>query len=233
MTPNILIVEDDKIIADTIRLYLEHEGFDAVQTHDGNIALELLQSKRFDLIILDLMLPGIDGIELCHIIRKKSDVYILMLTARVTEQDKLHGLDSGADDYLTKPFSPRELVARIRAVLRRRDNKHAQQGSPELCFGELVINLNQHEVRLNNTLIALTPTEFKLLEVLARSPERAFTRGDLVKHAFGYDYDGLDRTVDAHIMNLRKKLETDRTKPSHIITVYGIGYKFKDEADNI
>jgi DNA-binding response OmpR family regulator len=231
MRPHILIVEDDKKIAATIKLYLEHAGYETALAYDGRAALELSRAKRFDLIILDLMLPGIDGLELCRTLRLESDVYIIMLTARTTEQDKLRGLDTGADDYVTKPFSPRELVARVRAVLRRRDNRHFERGPAELCFRDLVIDLKRHEVRLQGKTIYLTPKEFKLLETFARSPERAFTREELVERAFGDDYEGLDRTIDAHIMNLRKKIEPDRMQPSFIVTVYGVGYKFSTECD--
>lgn len=231
MTPHILIVEDDKKIAATIKLYLQHEGYRTTLAYDGRAALELFRAERFDLIVLDLMLPGIDGYELCRALRRESDVYVIMLTARATEQDKLRGLDTGADDYVTKPFSPRELVARVRAVLRRRDNRNFERGPAELRFGDLVIDLNRHEVSLRGKMIYLTPKEFKLLATFARSPERAFTREELVERAFGGDYEGLDRTIDAHIMNLRKKIEPDRMRPSFIVTVYGVGYKFSSGGD--
>jgi DNA-binding response OmpR family regulator len=231
VTPHILIVEDDKKIAATIKLYLEHEGYRTTLAYDGRAALELFRAERFDLIVLDLMLPGIDGYELCRALRRESDVYVIMLTARATEQDKLRGLDTGADDYVTKPFSPRELVARVRAVLRRRDNRNFERGPAELRFGDLVIDLNRHEVSLRGKMIYLTPKEFKLLATFARSPERAFTREELVERAFGGDYEGLDRTIDAHIMNLRKKIEPDRMRPSFIVTVYGVGYKFSSGGD--
>jgi DNA-binding response OmpR family regulator len=231
VTPHILIIEDDKKIAATIKLYLEHEGYRTTLAYDGRAALELFRAERFDLIVLDLMLPGIDGYELCGALRRESDVYVIMLTARATEQDKLRGLDTGADDYVTKPFSPRELVARVRAVLRRRDNRNFERGPAELRFGDLVIDLNRHEVSLQGKMIYLTPKEFKLLATFARSPERAFTREELVERAFGGDYEGLDRTIDAHIMNLRKKIEPDRMRPSFIVTVYGVGYKFSSGGD--
>jgi DNA-binding response OmpR family regulator len=231
VTPHILIVEDDKKIAATIKLYLEHEGYRTTLAYDGRATLELFRAERFDLIVLDLMLPGIDGYELCRALRRESDVYVIMLTARATEQDKLRGLDTGADDYVTKPFSPRELVARVRAVLRRRDNRNFERGPAELRFGDLVIDLNRHEVSLRGKMIYLTPKEFKLLATFARSPERAFTREELVERAFGGDYEGLDRTIDAHIMNLRKKIEPDRMRPSFIVTVYGVGYKFSSGGD--
>ena len=243
MIPSILIVEDDQKIAATIKLYLEHEGYQTALAYDGPAALESFRANWFDLVILDLMLPGIDGLELCRTLRRQSDVYIIMLTARTTEQDKLRGLDLGADDYVTKPFSPRELVARVRAVLRRRDNRRSERGPGserghgsergpvELRFGDLVIDLKRHEVRVHGRMIYLTPKEFKLLETLARSPGRAFTREELVERAFGDDYEGLDRTIDAHIMNLRKKIEPNRLQPSFIVTVYGVGYKFSIEGD--
>jgi DNA-binding response OmpR family regulator len=231
MIPHILIVEDDKKIAASIKLYLEHDGYKTALACDGYAALEVFRAKRFDLIILDLMLPGINGIDLCRMLRMESDIYIIMLTARATEQDKLCGFNTGSDDYVTKPFSLRELVARVRVALRRGGNRHLECGPAELRFGDLAIDLMRHEVRLRGAIICLTPKEFKLLETLARSPERAFTREQLVERAFGYDYEGADRTIDAHIMNLRKKIEPDRMQPSFIVTVYGVGYKFSTKSD--
>jgi DNA-binding response OmpR family regulator len=172
------------------------------------------------------MLPEISGVDVCRTLRAESSIPIIMLTSRATEEDKLRGLDLGADDYITKPFSPRELVARIRAVLRRSsrgDNSSAIQS------GDLVIDLKRHEVRVRDKLVQLTPTEFKLLEALAKAPGRTFTRQELVERALGWDYSGLDRTVDAHIMNLRKKLDDGRTESSRIATVFGVGYKFSAE----
>jgi DNA-binding response OmpR family regulator len=226
----VLVVDDDKKTVGTIKLYLENAGYEVSLAHDGRHALQLARTAPPDLVVLDLMLPLIAGMDVCRMLRAESDVPIIMLTARATEDDKLRGLGLGADDYITKPFSPRELVARIRTVLRRSAPK-PQRGPARLQFGELAIDLDRHEVHLADKIIALTPAEFQLLEGLARSPGRVFTRQELVERAFGYDYEGLDRTIDAHIMNLRKKIEPDRMHPSVIITVYGVGYKFSADAE--
>jgi len=177
--------------------------------------------------VLDLMLPQLDGMDLCYILRGEMDIPIIMLTARTTEEDRLLGLEIGADDYISKPFSPRELVARVRVVLRRA-GRDAEQAS-ELAAYELRLDLIRHEARLAGALIALTYKEFKLLEVLMRHPGRAFTRAQLVERAFGFDYEGLERTVDVHIKNLRKKVEKNPAQPFYIQTVYGVGYKFVEE----
>jgi DNA-binding response OmpR family regulator len=225
MSANILVVEDNRKTASTIQLYLEHEGHSVSVVHDGVRALEEARSKLPDLIILDLMLPRVNGLDICRTLRRESAIYIIMLTARTTEQDKLQGLDLGADDYITKPFSPRELMARVRAVLRRQRQERRQKVT-EIKINGLLINLERHEISLNDSPVYLTPSEFRLLETLAKAPERVFTRQELVERTFGYDYDGLERTIDAHIMNLRKKIEPDRLHPSFIVTVYGVGYKF-------
>jgi DNA-binding response OmpR family regulator len=227
---NVLVVEDDKKIVATIRLYLENGGFDVRVAHTGYQALEEVRAKQPDLVILDLMLPQIDGIEVCRRLRAQSEIPIIMLTARTTEEDKLRGLDLGADDYVTKPFSPRELVARVRTVLRRRSSQVRDRGPAQVTFGDLVIDIERHEITVRGEAVTLTPNEFRLLETLARSPERAFSRKELVERAFGWDYEGMERTVDAHIMNLRRKLEAKRSgKSSFIVTVYGLGYKFSNE----
>jgi DNA-binding response OmpR family regulator len=222
----VLVVDDDKKTVASIKLYLEHDGYQVAVAYDGRQALADARLQRPDLVVLDLMLPEISGIDVCRKLRDESSIPIIMLTSRATEEDKLRGLDLGADDYITKPFSPRELVARIRAVLRRssrRDNSSAIQK------GDLIIDLKRHEVRVRDKLVQLTPTEFKLLEALAKAPGRTFTRQELVERALGWDYAGLDRTVDAHIMNLRKKLDDGRSESSRIATVFGVGYKFSAE----
>ena len=222
----ILVVDDDKKTVASIKLYLEHGGYQVAVAYDGRQALADARSHRPDLVVLDLMLPEISGVDVCRKLRSESGIPIIMLTSRATEEDKLRGLDLGADDYITKPFSPRELVARIRAVLRRtaqRDNSSAIQS------GDLILDLKRHEVRVRGKLAQLTPTEFKLLETLARAPGRTFSRQELVERALGWDYAGLDRTVDAHIMNLRKKLDDGRSESSRIATVFGVGYKFSTE----
>jgi len=218
----ILVVDDERKIVESCRLYLEHAGFKVIPAYDGEQALAAARASRPDLIVLDLMLPGVDGLEVCRRLRAESAVPILMLTARSTESDKLAGLGLGADDYLTKPFSPRELVARVRAILRR-----APPASVPLRFGALEIDLERHEVRRAGATVALTPREFALLEAMARSPGRAFTRARLLELAFGEDSEALERTVDVHVMNLRRKIEADPASPVHVVTVPGVGYRFE------
>jgi two-component system alkaline phosphatase synthesis response regulator PhoP len=184
----------------------------------------LARQKQPDLILLDLMLPEMDGLEVCRIVQAESEVPVLMLTARVTDEEKLIGLQVGADDYVTKPFNPREVVARVRAVLRRADREFSQ-GPAGMHFGDLVIDCRSHEVRVAGQVVDLTPTEFRLLEVLAREPGRVFTRVELLDRVFGTDFDGFDRTVDVHVKNLRKKIERDPKQPAYVKTVYGVGYK--------
>lgn len=224
----ILVVDDDVKTVASIKLYLEHQGYEVIDASDGRQALSEAKTQKPDLIVLDLMLPEISGIEVCRRLRAESAVPIIMLTSRATEEDKLRGLDLGADDYITKPFSPRELVARIRAVLRR----SIADAASTVEVDNLVIDLERHEVLLDGQPVTLTPTEFKLLETLARSPGRTFTRQQLLERAFGWDYDGFDRTVDAHIMNLRKKLDLNNRKTSLIATVFGVGYKLSGDRDD-
>jgi DNA-binding response OmpR family regulator len=221
---DILVVDDDRKTVDLIRLYLERAGFGVRVAHDGERALELVGESVPDLLILDLMLPKIDGLDVCLAVQAVNPVPVIMLTARTTEGDKLAGLETGADDYVTKPFSPRELVARVKAVLRR--TRGAEGEALEVRSGDLLIDLLHHEARLCGELVRLTPKEFNLLRVLARQPGRPFTRANLMERAFGFDYDGLERTVDAHIANLRKKIEPDPAHPRYVVTVKGMGYKF-------
>ncbi len=226
----ILVVDDDKKTVELIKLYLEKDGYRVLAAYNGRQALELARQKQPDLIVLDLMLPEVDGLDVCQALRAESKIPIIMLTARTTEEDKLLGLELGADDYVTKPFSPRELLARVRAVLRRVGEEEYQ--SPlQVHFGDLVVDFVRHEVRVRGEPVHLTPREFKLLEVLIKEPGRAFSRLELLDRVFGFDYEGLERTVDAHIMNLRKKIEPDPGRPTYIQTVYGIGYKFTEEQD--
>jgi DNA-binding response OmpR family regulator/signal transduction histidine kinase len=222
MNSTILVVDDDYKTVDLIRIYLEKDGYRILTAYDGVQALNKARENRPDLIILDLMLPKIDGLDVCRILRAESRIPIIMLTAKTTEDDKLIGLDLGADDYVTKPFSPRELLARVRAVLRRAAEQK-QMESPLINAGNLEVDLIRHEVRLCGEVVHLTPREFRLLEILMRHPGRAFSRLDLLEYAFGYDYGGLERTVDVHIMNLRKKIEPDPDNPTYIQTVYGSG----------
>jgi DNA-binding response OmpR family regulator len=225
----ILVVDDDHKIVDLVRLYLERDGYRVFVAYDGLKALELARQKKPDLIVLDLLLPEVDGLDVCRILRTEGEVPIIMLTAKTTESDKLIGLELGADDYVTKPFSPRELVARVRTVLRR-VGKQAPQGPSELRFDNLVIDRRSHEVQVRGEAVNLTPTEFKLLEVLARDPGRAFSRLELLDLAFGYDFEGFERTVDVHVKNLRKKIEPDPKHPVYIKTVYGVGYRFDSDS---
>ncbi len=224
----ILVVDDDRKIIDLVRLYLERDGYRVLVAYDGLEALELARRKRPDLIVLDLLLPELDGLDVCRILQAESEVPIIMLTAKTTEEDKLVGLELGADDYVTKPFSPRELVARVRTVLRR-VGQEARQGLTEIRFADLVIDRRSHEVRVRGEVVPLTPTEFRLLEVLAGEPGRAFTRLELLDRVFGYDFEGFERTVDVHVKNLRKKIEPDPKQPTYVKTVYGVGYKFGEE----
>jgi len=226
----ILVVEDDAKQAELIRMYLEREGHALAVVHDGRAALEHARRKQPDLVVLDVMLPKVDGLDVCRILRHESSVPIVMLTARSTEDDLLLGLDLGADDYVTKPYSPRELVARVRTVLRRASG--AGNGRPEgspLVVGDLVVDPGRHEVRLRDVLLEVTPTEFKMLELLAGSPGQTFTRQRVLDAAFGFDHYALERTVDVHMMNLRKKVEDDPRVPRYLVTVFGVGYKMAED----
>lgn len=225
MPPRILVVDDDSMTVDLIRAYLEKEHWQVITADNGRDALDLAREKQPDLIILDLMLPRVDGLDVCRILRANHDIPIVMLTARTTEDDILLGLELGADDYVTKPFSPRQLVARARTVLRR--NRSLQREAPDsLQYGDLNISLARHEVNVREKLIPLTPREFKLLVLMAREPGRVFSRQQLLEGAFGPDTESLERTVDYHIMNLRRKLEYDAKVAEYIQTVFGVGYRF-------
>ena len=225
MNRTILVVDDDKKIVQLVSLYLRKEGYRVLPAFDGQEALEIARSQQPDLIVLDLFLPELDGTDVCRLLRADSRVPIIMLTARATDEDKLLGLNLGADDYLTKPFNPRELVARVRAVLRRTLPDDDTNG--ELHFGDLAISLVRREVAAHGQPVSLTPTEFRLLETLVREPGRAFSRSELLDRAFGFDYDGIERTVDVHIMNLRRKIEPQPGTPRYIMTVSGFGYRFE------
>ena len=222
----ILVVDDDKKIVELVALYLKKDSYHVLAAYDGQQAIELARRTQPDLIVLDLMLPQVDGMDVCRILRAESKVPIIMLTGRSTDDDKLQGLDLGADDYVTKPFNPRELLARIRAVLRRTAGKD-EPGLSEIRFGDRVMDFIRHEVRASGQVVNLTPTEFRLLEVLVKEPCRAFSRLELLEQAFGYDYEGLERTVDVHIMNLRRKIEPEPGRPRYVVTVPGLGYRFE------
>jgi two-component system, OmpR family, alkaline phosphatase synthesis response regulator PhoP len=219
----VLVVDDDVKTVELVKLYLSREGYRVLTAYDGVEALRLAREGHPDLIVLDLMLPDIYGLEVCRVLRRESDVPIIMLTARTTDEDKLTGLDAGADDYVTKPFSPGELVARVRAVFRRLPGERAPA---EIKYDELAMDLEKQEVRLADRLLSLTNVEFKLLSVLARNPGRVFSRAELIERALGYDFEGFDRTIDVHVLNLRRKIEPDPSRPRYIKTVYGVGYRF-------
>jgi two-component system alkaline phosphatase synthesis response regulator PhoP len=233
MNEVILVVDDEPKIVKQARDYLEQSGYRVSTAGDGTTALATARHERPDLIVLDLNLPSgaqgrtMDGLDVCRALRRDSDVPIIMLTARVEETDRLIGLELGADDYITKPFSPRELVARVRAVLRRVQGGLRQPGM--LRAGDLEIDLQGHRVTRTGEPIHLTRTEFNLLATLAQHPGQTFSRAQLLDRLHGVAYEGYDRSVDAHIKNLRRKLEVDPGEPQYVLTVYGIGYKFADD----
>jgi DNA-binding response OmpR family regulator len=225
----ILVVDDERKIVELARDYLEHAGFLVRTAGDGQAALEIVERHQPDLIVLDLGLPGLDGLDVTRRIRRDSNLPVIMLTARDDELDKLLGLELGADDYLTKPFSPRELVARVRAVLRRTD-AGAQSSADELVHaGELTLDLPRMRAALGERTIDLTPTEFQLLATMARQPGRIFTRSQLLDAVHGVAFESYERAIDTHIKNIRRKLEPDPRRPVHILTVYGVGYRFADD----
>jgi len=226
----ILLVDDEKKITTVLKAYLQQEGFQVSTAVNGLIALTMFKENPFDLLILDLMLPGLSGTEICREIRKISSVPIIMLTAKVEEEDRIQGLSIGADDYITKPFSPREVVARVRAVLRRTSNETAPLADVISYDNGLTIDNIQHEIRLHDQEVSLTPTEFKILGALAKNPGRVYSRGQLVEIVQGHDFDGDDRVIDAHIKKIRQKIEATPSEPQLIMTVYGIGYKFNSSA---
>ena len=216
------MVDDNERTREAIALYLRHAGYAVDVAATGPEALSAAGRHAPDLIVLDLMLPGLNGLDVCRTLRARTDVPIIMVTAKTTEEDKLEGLRSGADDDVTKPFSPRELVARVATVLRR-----AGRASRVIGIANIEVDLTAREVRRDGVAVPMTPAEFRLLEVLASNPGRAWTRTDLAERAFGHEYEALDRTIDAHVMNLRRKLERDRGNPELIQTVFGVGYRFK------
>lgn len=223
----ILVVDDEPKLTEVVRSYLENSGYAVAEANTGTKALELFDQLSPAFVILDLMLPDISGEEVCIRLRKKSRVPILMLTAKADEEHILNGLSIGADDYLTKPFSPRQLVARVGAVLRRAGGESMPLANVfSFNGGELVIDNLRHEVKKNGQAVPLTPNEYKILMTLIKYPTKAFTREELIVLALGDDYDGFNRVVDTHIKNIRQKLEDDTRNPQYILTVHGIGYKF-------
>ena len=227
MSQKILVVDDELDIVKVVRAYLEQASFRVITASDGQQALAVFRHEQPDLIVLDLNLPKMDGLDVCRAIRRESSVPIIMLTARVEETDRLIGLEIGADDYIVKPFSPREVVARVRTVLRR----SAPPAEPPsiIAIGALTIDPIKHEVQLHGRSIDVTPSEFNILLALASQPGRAFSRMDLLDAAQGEAYEGYERSIDVHIKNLRQKLGDEPRDPTYILTVYGVGYKFNDK----
>jgi DNA-binding response OmpR family regulator len=223
----ILVVDDEPKIATLARDYLEHAGFAVLTAGDGLSALTTIRQRRPDLVVLDLGLPGLDGLDLTRELRRDSTIPIVMLTARDDELDKLLGLELGADDYLTKPFSPRELVARVRAVLRRADRP--LEAAETIRAGDVVLDLPRMRAEVDGTAVELTPTEFQLLATLAARPGRIFTRSQLLDALHGVAFETYERAIDSHIKNLRRKLEPDPRRPRYVLTVYGVGYRFADD----
>ena len=228
MNELVLVVDDEEKIARLARDYLEQSGFRVMTTGDGPTALAMARREKPDMVVLDLLLPGMDGLDVCRALRRESDVPIIMLTARVEEADRLIGLELGADDYIPKPFSPRELVARVRTVLRRVQGGVRTPGM--IRSGDLEIDTLGHRVTRAGGIIELTRNEFNILAALAQHPGQTFTRAQLLDHLHGFAYEGFDRSVDAHVKNLRRKLELNPAEPRYVLTVYGIGYKFNEEA---
>lgn len=225
----ILIVDDEEKILEVVKAYLEEDGYNVITATDGEAALNIFKNETVHLIILDLMLPKISGVQVCSNIRSRSEVPILMLTARSEEEDKIEGISIGADDYLTKPFSVKELVVRVRALIRRayRDKEPL---ADVLVFnsGDLIIDIKKFLIKKNGCIVNMTNNEFKVLKALLTNPGQVFSREKLVEKAFGFDYDGVDRTMDTYIKNIRQKIEDNPKEPKYIVTIYGMGYKFEE-----
>lgn len=215
--------------AELVRRYLEREGHSVLVVHDGRAAIDEARAREPDLVVLDVMMPKADGLDVCRVIRAESDVPVLMLTARATEDDLLLGLDLGADDYVTKPYSPRELMARVRTLLRRA--RRSKDPEETLKVGDLLVDPARHLVSVAGSPVDCTPAEFRILETLAAQPERVFTRAQLLEEVHGFDRFITRRTVDVHMLNLRKKIESDPRRPTRILTVYGVGYKLTDGSE--
>ncbi|MDD5397581.1 MAG: response regulator transcription factor [Dehalococcoidia bacterium] len=222
----ILVVDDDVKTVALVKMYLERDGHSVLTAFNGPAALRIFREQQPHLVLLDVMLPGLDGVEICRILRAESDVPIIMLTARTRDEDKMTGLDTGADDYVTKPFSPGELAARVRAVFRRLPT---ERGPAEIKYGSFYLNFPKREVLLNEKKLSLTSVEFKILAAFLREPGRVFDRVEIIDKAFGYDFESFDRAIDVHIHNLRRKIEPDPKRPRYIKTVYGAGYKLSEE----
>lgn len=229
MSRKILVVDDEPQIIKVLKAYLEKAGYQVLTASDGNAALTVFDKEKPDFLILDLNLPGMDGLDVCREIRRDSNIPILMLTARVEEADKLIGLELGADDYVVKPFSPREIVARVKTIFRRSSDK--SEKIETIQVGDLVIDLLKHTVKIANKPIELTPTEFEILVVLAKQPNRVFSRLQIMEQAQGNAFEGYERTIDAHIKNIRIKMEPNPREPVYIQTVFGLGYKLEAGTD--
>lgn len=226
-TGHILMVDDEPKMRDLVKMYLEREGFRVTEAGDGEEALDMLRKNRFDLVILDLMMPKIDGLTVCKEIRKDSDTPVIMLTAKGEEIDRVLGFELGADDYVVKPFSPRELAARVKALMRRVSARPSATDGTILKFPGLVINMDAREAEVAEQKITLTPKEFELLTFLTRNSGRVYTREQLLEHVWGYDFYGDLRTVDTHIKKLREKISRHGDAANYIVTVWGVGYKFE------
>lgn len=228
----ILLVDDEKNILTVLKAYLQQEGYSVTTATNGLVALTIFKENKFDLVLLDLMLPGLSGEEICKEIRKISPTPIIMLTAKDEEEQKIQGLSLGADDYITKPFSPREVVARVRTVLRRTGSEYLPLADVVSYNNGLTIDNVKHEVRLNDQIVSLTATEFKLLGALAQYPERVYSRSQLIEIVQGHEYNGDDRVIDAHVKKLRQKIESTPERPKILRTVYGVGYKFNPNLED-
>lgn len=229
MAIKILLVEDDPDTIEIVQLYLEHEGYQVHLATDGLEAMRQSKELKPDLVLLDLMLPKVDGMEVCRMMREDSWTPIIMLTARVEEESRLSGLDLGADDYISKPFSPKEVVARVKAVLRRTNPQMLNGSAQQLSCGGICLDLKEYEVKVHGEPVWLTPTEVKLLAMFLREPGRVFTREQIIEHVFDREFDSFDRSVDTHISNLRRKLNTNADEAQYIQTIYGVGYKFSHD----
>jgi two-component system response regulator MtrA len=224
MCARVLVAEDDPRQAEVVRRYLTADGHETEVVHDGQAALDAARRLQPDLLVLDVMMPVLDGLRVCRTLRRESDLMVLMLTARTTEADLLLGLDIGADDYLTKPYSPRELMARVRTLLRR-TSRGANAESGKRRIGHLVVDPAEHQLLVDGVAVECTRGEFAILAAMSEQPDRVFTRAQLLHHTRGIDRSSTERTIDVHVMNLRRKIEADPQRPSRLLTVYGVGYK--------
>jgi two-component system response regulator RegX3 len=225
VTSSVLVVDDDPGVLDVVSFMLKREGFDVDSERDGTSALDAARQKSYDIVILDVMLPGLSGTDVCRELRSESDVPILMLTARDAEIDRVLGLELGADDYVTKPFSTAELLSRVRAILRRRELDRANGGATQRNLGGLQIDLGRHEVRVDGERVHLTLSEFKVLALLAEQPDSVVSRKELMQHLWASEHVGDEHACEVHISNLRRKIERDPTQPQRLVTVRGMGYK--------